>query len=522
VTAARARRGWWIDAAVAVGGGAAWAACFEATDHALLSWVALAPLCWLLGRPRAPLLALLHGATSWTVAIPWIVPTEVTYGDLPVAIAIVLFVLLAIYLGAYHAAFAWLGRRWWRRGGAAALAVLPALWCVLEVVRSWLFSGFPWNLAGYAWIGVPGALAITSWIGAYGLSALVVLANAGVALAIERRRLEPALWATLAALAALAIGVRFAAPPVSAGPTLPVRILQPSTPILSGDQRDEIARALERMFRMTREACDVEGALVVWPESAGWPYLIERDAAFRAEVEAAAARGCAILLNSPRFDGDRVYNAAFLIEPDGQSTHYDKRHLVPFGEYVPLAQALPFVSTLARNAGTFSASDRLSLLPWREATLGLAICFEVTFPAEVAELARSGADAFVTVTNDAWYGDSSAPWQHLRAARFRAAENHRTVVRAALTGVSAWIEPDGGMKSVIGIGERGILRGELEPRSQLTAYGRRPWTVPVACLAVCVAAWASASLSSRHGTSGARPTRSTTRRPPGVSLRPPE
>jgi apolipoprotein N-acyltransferase len=266
-----------------------------------------------------------------------------------------------------------------------------------------------------------------------------------------------------------------------------VRIVQPNTPILNFADRTAIEDAYRKMLQLTRDACDRRGALVLWPESAGWPYIFERDAAFRADVEAQAARGCGILLNSPRFDGALVYNAALLIRQGAVAAHYDKRHLVPFGEYVPLQQVLPFVRALARNAGSFAASDRISLLHYGPVDLGLAICFEITFPVEVAALAREGATALATITNDAWYGDSAAPWQHLRAARFRAAENHRTVLRAALTGVSAWIEPDGSLAGTLSVGEQGILRGELAPRQELTPFARAPWAVPIACVIVCLA-----------------------------------
>ena len=208
--------------------------------------------------------------------------------------------------------------------------------------------------------------------------------------------------------------------------------------------------------------------------------------------------GCSILLNSPRFDGDRVYNAAFLIQRGKGPTYYDKRHLVPFGEYVPLQQVLPFVGALARNAGSFAASDRISLLRFGPVTLGLAICFEITFPVEVAALVREGATALATLTNDAWYGDTAAPWQHLRAARFRAAENHRTVLRAALTGISAWIEPDGSIASSLGVGVQGILRGDLAPRQELTPFARAPWAVPIACVVVCVVVYPFAIFQRRR------------------------
>jgi apolipoprotein N-acyltransferase len=466
------------------------------TERVLLPWLALVPLVWLIGRPRAPLLGLVHGTTAWVVSIPWIVPTVITYGGLSPALAVTLFLLLALYLGAYHALFVWLGRPLWRRGGVVAVLGLPALWCLLEVARAWVLSGFPWNQAGYAWIAMPGALPLSAWTSVYGLSFLLVFASAGIALGIARRGVEPAAIPCLVALLILAFGARWGGPDdPPPGRELPVRILQPNTPILDGDDSAAIAAAYAEVLRMTRAACDRRGALVVWPESAAWPHILERDPTFRADVERAAAEGgCAILLNSPRFEGERVYNTAFLMAPDGRLGHYDKRHLVPFGEFVPLARLLPFVGALARNAGSFSASEELSLLRFGEWTIGVSICFEVTFPSEVAALSRAGALALVTITNDAWYGDSTAPWQHLRAARFRAAENHRTILRAALTGVSAWIEPDGSLASSLGVGEEGILRGELHGRDQLTLYARAPWAVP----ALCAVLYPSAILASRR------------------------
>jgi apolipoprotein N-acyltransferase len=233
--------GGWLDAAIAVGGGALWGACFFATERALLPWLALAPLLWLLGRRRAPLLGLLHGTVAWIVAIPWIVPTVVTYGHQPRPLAVVFFTLLAVYLGAYHAVFAWLGRGAWRRGGVAAMAGLPALWCVLELVRSWLGSGFPWNLAGNAWIAVPGALELGAWTGIHGTSFLLLLANAGVAYGVTLRRWEPAAAGALIALLPLAMAARWAGPAAVGGPTLPVRLLQPATPILGGGDPAGIA-----------------------------------------------------------------------------------------------------------------------------------------------------------------------------------------------------------------------------------------------------------------------------------------
>ena len=137
--------------------------------------------------------------------------------------------------------------------------------------------------------------------------------------------------------------------------------------------------------------------------------------------------------------------------PRDRPLRYDKRHLVPFGEYVPFRGVFGWMDKLARNAGDYRPADDMTLLPWGGEKLGMAICYEVVFPDEVAELVQAGATVLVTITNDAWYGDTSAPWQHLRAARFRAAENRRPLLRAAITGVSAFVAPDGSVRAQLGV-----------------------------------------------------------------------
>ena len=142
----------------------------------------------------------------------------------------------------------------------------------------------------------------------------------------------------------------------------------------------------------------------------------------------------------------------------------------------------PFIGTLARNAGNFSASNDLQLLDWGADRLGVSICYEVIFPDEVAAAVRQGATILVSMTNDAWYGDSWAPWQHLRAARFRAAENRRPLLRAALTGVSAVIGADGSIDQQLEVNEEGVLRASVRSGAGLTPFTRRPWLVSGLCL----------------------------------------
>jgi apolipoprotein N-acyltransferase len=176
-----------------------------------------------------------------------------------------------------------------------------------------------------------------------------------------------------------------------------------------------------------------------------------------------------------------VYNSAFLVARDGASTRYDKRKLVPWGEEVLLEEIFPFIGKLAREAGHFKAGESANLLPWGREKLGLAICYEAIFPAAVAASVNEGATVLVTVSNDAWYGDSVALWQHFRAARFRAAENRRPMIRAAITGISGLIAADGKIVTRLGPGEEGVLSVRVAGRTDRSPYSRFPGLVPLVC-----------------------------------------
>ena len=485
----------------AAAGGALWASQFQRDAMLLAPWVALAPLLVTLGSPRPGWLAFLHGWVFWMAGIPWIAPTLVTFGGLPAGLSWVLLGGLAAYLALFWALFGVAGARLWRAATAAdashslaALVGLPALWVAIEWLRGWLFGGFPWNLAADTWVEVAGALPLAGWVGPWGISFLVVLANAGVALGLARRDWRTAAVAVLVPLALLPMAGRFDAagtePPAHHGQ--PVRLLQPNIANLVAYDPLPVLRNYQRLMEMSRDSCDVPGALLVWPESAAWPYRYPGDADFERDLRALVAAGCPLLLNSSVEVDGGIRNAAFLLSPGGGESRYDKRHLVPFGEYVPLAGVFSFLDTLAREAGHFTPADELTLLPWGRERLGVAICFEITFPGEVAETVRAGATSLVTITNDAWYGDTAAPWQHYRAARFRAAENARPLLRAAITGVSALVGTDGGVAAQLGVFEEGVLRGWLSGRTGLTPYARLPWLVPAlaTAIALVVIAWA--------------------------------
>ncbi|HEY0514268.1 MAG TPA: apolipoprotein N-acyltransferase [Thermoanaerobaculia bacterium] len=480
----------------AAASGVLWGLCFGRVSLSLASWIVLTPLVVMLAWPRPGRLGWVHGLAAWMTGLYWIVPTLQTFGQMPLPLGVVLTGLLAAYLALYHAAFAWLGSRLWRRGGLTRLLTLPALWVALEWLRTYLGGGFPWNLAGYAWVDVPGALPLAAWIGAYGVSFLVVLTSVAVAMSVAARRWEPAALGIVVPLLLLPLAARWSlrqdAREVreAGGFGKPVRLLQPNIPNLVAFDRLAVERNYRKVVDLSLQSCQ-PGALVVWPESAAWPFQYGRDPWLDQDLAAMVDRGCTVLFNSGSPVGNAFYNSAFLLsasQPSQPPVRYDKRHLVPFGEYVPFRGVFGWMDKLARNAGEFRPADQRVLLPWGGEKIGMAICYEVVFPAEVADLVTDGATLLITITNDAWYGDTSAPWQHFRAARFRAAENRRPLLRAAITGVSAYVDPDGAVRDEIGVYREGVIRARVLGERRLTPYTRRPWLVPGLCSVLAGAA----------------------------------
>jgi apolipoprotein N-acyltransferase len=481
---------------IALLGGLAWGWSQGIVARPLVAVAALSALFLALEAKRPFLVGWLWGTASWLTAVPWIVPTLTIYGFIAGWLAGVALLLMAAYLGLYFALFAGFAGRLWRRGDALSLVALPALWVAVELLRGWLLSGFPWNLAAYAWIDLPGALPMASWIGAFGVSGLVASSALLLARAVRGRRWDLALVGLLAPALLLAFAERFALTADPRGETRSVRVLQPNIP--NRPFFDAVANVADyqRLLAQSRVAC-TPGALLLWPESAIWPRDWQDDVQLREDVrDLVEGGGCAILFNTAFMEGKKTFNSVLIVSAATASRggelklqRADKRHLVPFGEYVPLRTLFPFVGKIARMVGDFSPAERISLLDWNGERLGAAVCYEVIFPGETAALVRAGATLLVTVTNDAWYGDTAAPRQHLRAARFRAAENRRWLLRAAVTGISAVVRPDGSLASSAEVGEVATLAAEVNGRRDLSPYSRSPWLLPALATLLAAAGW---------------------------------
>jgi len=496
--------------------GALGALAFPTADWWLFGWVWAAPaLACALGRaPRAALAdGWLQGTVFFLVLLRWLDYTFRHHSAIPWPITGLPILALAgycgLYLGLTCAAVAWLRSR---IGGGWAVAAAPALWVGGEWIRGRLMDGFPWGLAGYSQYAVLPVIQIAEVTGVYGVSFLLVAVNAALAAMVGlgwRRARRGALAAGVLLAASLGFGwnsLRADGDPARAeARSVLVSVIQPSieqTMKWDPARHEEIMRVYERLTREAARPAVGDGALarpaaVVWPETAatiflrGDPALLRRLTALSAEVGAPLIVGSIDRLDGPR---GKFLNSAFFLDGQGITAKYDKIHLVPFGEYVPLAGLIGFVRNWAEFISDFGAGQARTVFPLSGAPFGVVICYEVIFPELFRDFVAEGAAFMVNITNDAWFGETSGPWQHLGMLPLRAVENRVGIARAANTGVSAFVAPSGRITRMLPLFERGILADRVPLRRSATVYTRFGDWFAYACLALSAGALGCALL----------------------------
>jgi apolipoprotein N-acyltransferase len=472
-----------------VAGGVLFGLAFPKTNVSGAAWVALVPLLVSCLKKKDEgvtvlWLSILYGMIANAVIFYWIVPTCRAAG-VSWTVSLLAGALLAFYHALYFTGFSLLmttGTNPTGHPGAWPFQA-AALWVALEYLRAHALSGFPWSLlANTQWRNLP-ALQIAELAGPYGVSFLVVLANAGLALfwlyPVEAKaKLRGILYPGLVIALALFWGQGrlklFSRAASTKTPTLKVAILQGNI-----DQYQKWDDAYEENIRKTYEellesARSSKPDLIIWPETAvpGWfPNEIKYAHWVRQE---ALKDGAYELIGAPTTENKRDYNGAFLISPQGIPVNrYLKIHLVPFGEYVPLRPLLaPWIHVL-NEMGSFSTGREVTLFQIPKASFGASICFEAIFPDLIRRLRGAGAEFLVNITNDGWFLDTSAPEQHMAANVLRAIENRTCVVRAANTGISCIIEPSGRIQSRTPLLVKTVLLGQVAPSRRLTLYDRR-------------------------------------------------
>jgi apolipoprotein N-acyltransferase len=450
-----------------------------------LAFIALAPLVVAVVRAGSTREAFVQGwlaqTTAWLLMVPWVVRVMSHYGGLPVFVGVLLFVAMAAILGLYGGLFAFLVRG--LRLGVAFLPWLyvPLAWAAVEYLRTYLLTGFPWNLIATAIVDYTSLIQIDRFAGPYLVGALIVFPSAVVAWWVSQKPAQIVrvlVGGSLGILALVWWGTGLVASKLiarpNASPAVTAALLQPN---ISQEMRwdDENVLAIyQKMIAMTERAAGNGATVVIWPESTV-PLSYTQTGFYRDSIEQLSRdRRIDIILGSVATDPSkpgRLWNSAFLVSGGTTIGHYDKIRLVPFGEYVPLRRVLFFAEKLVRAVGEFEFGGNDIPLRGR-LTYGPAICYEVVFPQITRTQIRNGADVLVTITNDAWYDGTSAPAQHLWQARLRAVEGDRYLLRAATTGISASIDPTGRILESIPMGRDGIIYAKFQPRKALTPYIR--------------------------------------------------
>lgn len=481
--------------------------------------VALVPLLFAVKKAtvrEAFLAGLCCGLVHFTALLYWIVIVLGRYGGLAWFISLQALLLLSLYMSVYLAFFALIGRYLLRSFPAVvSLWLLPALWVGLDWLRGFVFTGFPWMDLGYAPYRIPELIQIADLVGHHGVTFVILFINSLLLLLFSNKRsVANSLLLLVPALCLLGgVGVysktRFSAVQqeiaASNGARMSVGIVQGNVDQSVKWSPSEQQKTVDGYLMQTRSLFDsAKPSLVVWPETA-LPFYPPSNDHMQPLRELVAAHDFALLTGAPWYeiiDRDKrkvnFFNSALLLQPDGGfGGSYYKSHLVPFGEYIPLKKYLPFLAPLVEAVGDFSFGRVEQPLSWREARAGILICFESVFPEISRQWVLAGANVLVNLTNDAWYGKSSAPYHSLAMSVLRAVETRRSLIRSANTGISAFVSPSGEITRQSGLFVPWAVSLQVVLRDEVTIWARHGYRFAPICLLVAVLAGLAAGLKRR-------------------------
>ncbi|WP_425081433.1 apolipoprotein N-acyltransferase [Ruegeria arenilitoris] len=468
-------QGWsiWLKCALAALLGALAAfglAPFGVWAATLVALVLLAPLFLSTEtRGRAAWLGWAFATGYFAHGLSWIVEPFLVDAERHAWMAPFALIFMAGGLALFWALAFWVARR--PAGGAITQAVFLVVTVSLaEMARGYVLTGFPWAGLAQVWVGSPVAQ-LLSLVGPYGLGALTLLATLPLGAALAQRGGFALPLGLTVGTACLALGYASARPAVTETDHV-VRLIQPNAPQHQKWDPEYAPLFFARQIEFT--AAQPRPDLIVWPEtsvpawlSSAQPYL---------DAIADAAQGTPVFLGIQRGDGPRIYNSMIYLDEKGQQQGlYDKHHLAPFGEYVPFGEVMAkfgIYGMAATNGNGFSAGPGAALMD--AGKLGKAlplICYEAVFTQDVLS-APGRADFLLQITNDAWFGTRSGPYQHLAQAQMRAIEQGLPMMRSANTGVSAMIDPLGRITQALPLGQAGFFDAKLPAPFVSTVYSR--------------------------------------------------
>ncbi len=489
-------------------------ASFPDTSLFYLAFAALVPLLVSIQSMtyRASFYAgFVTGFAHFVTLIYWIIPTVNIYGGLHPLLALSTLALLCLYLSLYIGGFTFLIKKMDLSPGVLPLGG-ACLWVGIEYIRAHALTGFPWGILGYSQYSNTTLVQMADLTGVLGLSFLIVLCNFLITqlwfyfrpLSVPAhsrdgngRALLIIFCYTLVFMgSALAYGMAR----IKTIDSLIQAARKPEISIIQGNITQDLKWdkefkdfTLEKYGSLSLAAAQTDPDLIIWPETA-LPFYYGHDMDYSMQVDAYIRKiKTNFLIGSPAVttgkEDFKYYNRAYMLSPASIVTgFYDKNHLVPFGEYVPFQNYLGFLGKITAQAGNFSPGDNtFTPLQFKNHKTGVLICFEILFPSIACEFVKNGADILTTITNDAWFGNTSAPRQHFSIAVLRAVENRRSVVRAANTGISGFIDPNGRIIEETSLFTDAAITRPIPALHEITFFSRHPNLAGLAALvAICL------------------------------------
>jgi len=477
----------------ALASGVLLALAFPTAGLSLFAWVSFVPLLfslWSKGPKEAFGSGFTFGMVYFFGTLYWIYHSMTYYGGVSFAASICLVLLLCAYLALFPAFFALLFARIYRGTKLPALFIAPVLWVTLEFSRSYVLTGFPWSSIGYSQYRLLPLIQIADISGIYGVSFLVLAVNGALTdLLLIRRRLNtmplfPLSFtftgiASLLLLLAATLGYgMFRLSEQRPGAQVAVGVIQGN---IEQDRKWEPAfqnEVMDTYEKLSQDALSAHPVLLVWPETAV-PFYFSYDSLnsdrlvqFQKTTGAYLLFG-SVMVRSRTRDRTELTNSVILLDREGKKTFsYDKIHLVPFGEYVPLRSVLFFIDKLVEGIGDYVPGRQYVRAETEFGSFGTVVCYEVIFPGLVRKFFINGGDIIITITNDAWFGRTAGPYQHFSMAVFRAIENRKPLIRAANTGISGFIDSNGRIQTATGLFTRQALTENVTTDSTRTFYTR--------------------------------------------------
>ncbi len=459
---------------------------FPNFDLESLAWFALVPLFYSIegkGLYHSFILGFLTGVISFLGILYWIIVAVHTYGNVPLILSGFILLLLVVYLSLFIGAFAFLTRFIQIRSGLQTILFTPVLWVALEYLRSFLLTGFPWANLGYSqYLNLP-FLQMADMTGPYGLSFVILLVNATLFRVLHQSPKRTFLFIEVATTVILLLGLLIYGylkmgtvdRQMIQNPPLKIGLVQGN--IDQSVKWDESFQkeTLKIYEKLSSKVAEEKPDLIIWPETAA-PFFFQDAKEYQPFILDIPKRTNAFLLfgtPSYKIQKGKVdhYNSAYLVSPSGERAgRYDKIHLVPFGEYVPMQDLLFFIGSLGEGIGDFKSGREIFNFALPQGKFGVLICFEIIFPDLCRRFVKRGANCLVTITNDAWFGRTSAPYQHFSMAAFRAVENRVFVARAANTGITGFIDPKGKIVKQGRIFTEEAMNGTIRLSNQKTFY----------------------------------------------------